>query len=129
MSSCFFTGPMPDTLFENTNLTRVYLDNNALNGTIPSNYANPPGLQELFINNNMLTGTIPAVTETQFASLLEFTLQYNDLTGSMPNGICQLRESGVLGSLFSDCGGQSPEIQCDFPDCCNRCFQGQAPTQ
>lgn len=51
-------------------------------------------------------------------------MQFNFLTGSMPESVCDLRKDGNLVVLFSDCGGLDPEIECEFSQCCNRCFEG-----
>jgi hypothetical protein len=75
------------------------------------------------LDGNELTGTVPPISGDQLQELNEFLVQFNFLTGSMPESICDLR-SGQLEDLFSDCGGSNPEIECDFPGCCNRCFEG-----
>jgi hypothetical protein len=59
-----------------------------------------------------------------FCVLVSSVLQFNFLTGSMPESICDLREDSELRVLFSDCGGLDPEIECEFPKCCNRCYEG-----
>jgi hypothetical protein len=64
---------------------------------------------------------VAAVTMPALAELL---VQNNLFTGTMPPAICSLRTTGVLINLFSDCGGATPEIECTFPICCNRCFEG-----
>lgn len=70
-------------------------------------------------------GPVPSILAGQLPDLNEFLLHFNFLTGSMPTSVCNLRgNAGNLEDLFSDCGGQDPEILCDFPDCCNRCFEG-----
>lgn len=59
-----------------------------------------------------------------FCVLVSSVLQFNFLTGSMPESICDLRQKRELRVLFSDCGGLDPEIECEFPECCNRCYEG-----
>jgi len=59
-----------------------------------------------------------------FFTFIISVLQFNFLTGSVPESICDLRDEGKLRVLFSDCGGADPEIECKFPTCCNRCFEG-----
>jgi hypothetical protein len=117
------TGPIPDTIFDNMSIERVYLSNNALTGTVPSNYGNPPGLVDLYLDNNLLNGTIPTIKAGDLPLLNEMLLQKNGFSGTIPDTICNLR-NGTLENLFSDCGGAIPEIQCSFPTCCNRCFDG-----
>jgi Leucine-rich repeat (LRR) protein len=118
-----FSGTIPSSIFSVPTLRLLYLNNNALTGPIPASYANPPLLRDLFLNNNLLTGMVPAIQTGQLLALNELPLQVNRLTGSMPQSICLLRTEGELDDLFSDCGGATPEIECDFPACCNRCFE------
>ena len=79
--------------------------------------------QDLFLDGNGLTGTVPEIASGELQELNEFLVQFNFLTGSMPSSVCALR-SVELDDLFSDCGGSNPEIECEFPGCCNRCFEG-----
>jgi hypothetical protein len=124
ISSCFYSGSVPDTIFDSPSLQRAYLNNNQLTGSIPSNFASSANLIDLFLNDNQLTGSVPSIQSGQLPLLSELLLQNNALVGSIPESICSLRSSASLELLFSDCGGMSPEIQCDFPDCCTRCFEG-----
>jgi hypothetical protein len=120
-----FSGPIPESLFSVDSIRLVYLSNNTLTGTIPSNYAEAPLLRDLFLDGNGLVGMVPSILPGQLPDLNEFLLHFNFLTGTMPGSVCNLRgNDGNLEDLFSDCGGQDPEILCDFPDCCNRCFEG-----
>ena len=125
VSNALLTGPIPDTLFDIHSLRIVYMSNNTLSGTIPSSYGQPPLLRDLFLDGNGLVGTVPGILPGQLADLNELLLQFNFFTGSIPLSLCSLRsEGGNLDDLFADCGGQTPEVLCDFPSCCNRCFEG-----
>ena len=44
-------------------------------------------------------------------------LEDNGFEGSMPEGICQLADLNSM-ELWSDCGGETPEITCE---CCSVC--------
>lgn len=119
-------GTIPTSIFTGSpNMREIYLNNNELIGTLPPEFATPPDLQDLFLNNNFLTGTVPEIggLQLQLGKLNEFLLQFNQLTGSMPASVCSLRTNAVLDDLFADCQGDPPEIECDFPTCCNQCFQ------
>ncbi|XP_010556245.1 PREDICTED: probable LRR receptor-like serine/threonine-protein kinase At1g67720 [Tarenaya hassleriana] len=52
------TGILPD-MSNLINLKIVHLENNQLNGSLPSYLSHLPNLQELFIENNSFSGTIP----------------------------------------------------------------------
>lgn len=119
------SGSIPKTLFSIPTLRLAYMSNCSLTGTIPSGYADPPDLRDLYLDSNELSGTIPAIAAGQLEKLNEFVLQENKFTGTMPESICSLRTEFILDDLFTDCGGSSPEIECDFPDCCNRCFESE----
>mmetsp|Transcript_18029 Transcript_18029/g.31623 ORF Transcript_18029/g.31623 Transcript_18029/m.31623 type:complete len:629 (-) Transcript_18029:121-2007(-) len=123
VSNANFFGSIPETLFGVSTLRIAYLSNNSLSGTIPSEYSSPPLLRDLFLDGNGLIGTVPEVSGGQLQELTELLVQFNFLTGTMPVSVCSLR-NGQLEDLFSDCGGSSPEIECEFPGCCNRCFEG-----
>lgn len=121
-----FSGTIPESIFEVPLIRLVYLSNNTLTGSIPATYSKPPLLKDLYLDGNGLVGTIPEAAAGELPELNELLLQFNFLSGSMPTSICSLRTAGTLEDLFSDCGGSSPEVDCDFPSCCNRCFEGGA---
>ena len=118
-------GSIPETIFEVPTLEFLYLSNNTLNGPIPSTYSKAPMLIDLYIDGNELVGTIPPIEAGDLEDLNEFVLHGNFLSGSVPSSICDLRgDAGDLDDLFVDCGGENPKVECDFPTCCNRCFEG-----
>jgi hypothetical protein len=123
VSNSVFSGTIPESLFSASTLRIAYLSNNNIAGTVPAEMANAPLLRDLFLDGNGLTGTVPEVAPGQLSELTELLFQFNSLTGSMPASVCDLRSIN-LEDLFSDCGGSNPEIECDFPGCCNRCFEG-----
>jgi hypothetical protein len=123
ISNANFEGSIPESIFAISTLRIAYLSNNSLTGTIPSGFSNAPKLRDLFLDGNGLTGTVPPISDGQLQQLTEFLVQFNSLSGSMPPSICDLR-SGQLEDIFADCGGSDPEIECEFPTCCNRCFEG-----
>ncbi|KAL4602373.1 hypothetical protein ACB092_10G048800 [Castanea dentata] len=52
-------GPLPD-ISNLINLKIVHIENNRLNGSVPSYLSSLPSLQELYIQNNSFTGEIPS---------------------------------------------------------------------
>lgn len=119
-----FFGTIPETIFDVTSLQFLYLSNNTLSGSIPTAFSRPSLLRDLYLDGNGLVGTVPEISSGELQQLNEFLVHFNFLSGSMPASLCSLRSSGDLEDLFADCGGQAPEIECDFPACCNRCFEG-----
>ena len=123
ISNSMFSGPIPKTIFSIPTLRLAYMSNCSLSGTIPSQFADPPDLRDLYLDGNVITGNIPSIVPGQLEKLSEFLLQDNEITGTMPDSICSLRADFILDDLWTDCGGELPEIECDFPECCNRCFE------
>lgn len=120
------TGTIPRSIFGIPTVRLVYMQNCRLSGTIPPQYNNPPLLRDLYLNGNPITGTVPPVAAGELEQLNEFLLHETLLTGTMPQSVCDLRTNFILDDLWTDCGGENPEIECDLPDCCNRCFEGGA---
>jgi hypothetical protein len=121
-------GPIPRTIFDIPSIRLVYMQDCDLTGTIPSQYSNPPLLRDLYLNGNPITGSVPAIAAGELEMLNELLLHETLVTGTMPRSVCNLRENFILDDLWTDCGGEDPEIDCPFPDCCNRCFEGAAAT-
>lgn len=122
------TGTIPASIFDVPTLRLAYLSNNTFTGTIPNTYSRPPLLRDLYLDGNGLTGTIPPLLQANdLQDLNELLLQNNFLTGIVPSSICDLRgDTGDLDDLFVDCAGDNPRVQCNFPTCCNRCFEAAA---
>jgi hypothetical protein len=116
------SGSIPGSLFEIPSLTNLYLSNNAFTGFLPANYGNAASLRDFYTSNNFLSGEIPPIQPGQLTRLNEFLLDNNDFTGTMPVTICDLRTTGDLEDLWSDCRGSPPELICSLPDCCTACF-------
>lgn len=72
------------------------------------------------VDNNNLSGTIPSELG-QLKQLAVGFFSYNNFTGLVDEGICELREpEGNLGMLQVDCVGENPEVVCQ---CCSSCRQ------
>lgn len=119
-------GSIPKSIFSIPTLRLAYMSKCRLSGKIPAQYADPPELRDLYLDGNAITGTIPSIEPGQLEKLSEFLLQDNKIRGTMPKVICSLRSDFVLDDLWTDCSGENPEIDCDFPECCNRCFESEA---
>ncbi|EFH70625.1 predicted protein [Arabidopsis lyrata subsp. lyrata] len=78
-----FTGKIPPTLSNCSELVSLHLSFNYLSGTIPSSLGSLSKLQDLKLWLNMLEGEIPH--ELMYVKTLEtLILDFNDLTGEIP---------------------------------------------
>mmetsp|Transcript_20118 Transcript_20118/g.42554 ORF Transcript_20118/g.42554 Transcript_20118/m.42554 type:complete len:693 (-) Transcript_20118:111-2189(-) len=123
VSNTVLGGTIPISIFSIPTLRLAYMSNCNLQGTIPVQFSEASELRDLYLDGNDLTGVIPPIAPGQLTKLNEFLLQTNRIYGAMPESICRLRSESVLDDLWTDCGGPSPEIECNFPECCNRCFE------
>lgn len=123
------TGDIPLSVFSVPTIRYIYMHECPnLGGSIPSAIQRANELRDLYLYSTNIGGTVPSIQPGKLEKLNEFLIHNTRITGSMPASICSLRDNGILDDLWSDCGGSSPEIKCDFPNCCNRCFEGVLAT-
>lgn len=107
------SGFIPDELYFLTNLVELDISKAQFHGRLSVGLLNLIQLEKLLINDNKFDGTIPNIFE-KMSALLQFTLQGNELSGSVPESVCSLREDS-LEVLTADCA----KVTCD---CCTSCF-------
>ena len=66
------------------------------------------------LDGNRLSGTVPE-SFSKFSRLERLRLYDTDLSGSIPENICNLS----LITLEADCAGEDPQVSCS---CCTECF-------
>ena len=165
-SDCDFIGSIPPIqLGAMRNLTLLNLENNLLTGSIPTEIGLLRNLQYLILSVNYISGILPS-SIGNCSALCIVTMHYNNLSGSIPNdtlgnlrnlevlqlgnnqlsgllssdgtsaGLCELRQTGKLKVLETDCQSKvTCEICCiSFDDsngackypcldtCCTECF-------
>ena len=84
-------GTLPTEMFLLSNLTLLNLSNNSLSNTIPSSLQNLTSLTYINLAYNALNGSIPATLLTQLTALEQLGLDSNLLTGTIPSGISNLQ--------------------------------------
>ncbi|PRW60272.1 serine threonine- kinase [Chlorella sorokiniana] len=77
------SGPLPACIFS-PRMAQLYLDNNALNGTIPDAFEGAPLLNLFQVDHNQLTGTLPP-SAAAARVLQELYLNANQLSGALPD--------------------------------------------
>lgn len=87
------TGQIPQNF--SSNLFRLRIGNNSLNGSISSTIGNASGLTYLEMNNNLLDGQIPQQL-AKCTSLQLLDLSHNKLTGSLTDPLASLKHLQVL---------------------------------
>lgn len=105
-SSCKLSGEIPN--FSGcSNLYKLEIWQNDLNGTIPTDINNCQKLLSLKLNLNRLTGTIP-LGIANLPSITEVDLSLNFLTGSIPPALGNCTTLENLNVSFNDLTGPIP---------------------
>ena len=121
------TGPIPDELYVTaTGLEQLDLDSNQLTGTISPLLGSLTSLQFLQLFGKQISGTFPNAELANLNQLTTIGLHDMDLTGSVTQEVCDLRDinGGTVQFLWVDCGGDIPQVACPIDNCCNFCFVG-----
>ena len=97
------SGSIPSEFGLCTDLEILSLNNNRrLSGTLPKEFGELTMLEVLVVTASSLSGTIPSVLgRCTNLSLVE--LFDTDLTGKIPDSLCDLLGAGTLGKLTVDC--------------------------
>uniref|UniRef100_A0A3Q7H5R4 Leucine-rich repeat-containing N-terminal plant-type domain-containing protein n=1 Tax=Solanum lycopersicum TaxID=4081 RepID=A0A3Q7H5R4_SOLLC len=90
-AGCYFSGIIPPTIGDLTELTNLQLFSNNFNGQLPSTILNLVQLVEFDISSNNLTGNIPDIFGN-FTKLKSLSLSYNLFTGLFPSSVTNLTE-------------------------------------
>ena len=114
------TGSLPSELFR-LNLTHLDVNMNQLSGDIDG-VEDLAKLRFLQVHDNpQLTGTIPNGLGRS-TDLRIFTLQGTNITGTVPETVCDLVNAGTLEALIADCGSENANtggaLNCT---CCTGC--------
>ena len=88
-------GPIPDELFDMTQLEEIYLSYNDLTGTLSTRFGQLKSLRDLYVFGNYIQGTIPSELGL-VSSLQHMVLGENELSGSIPRQIMSLPFLEVL---------------------------------
>ncbi|RZC17724.1 systemin receptor SR160-like [Glycine soja] len=113
LSSNNFSGSIPASLCGggdagiNNNLKELYLQNNRFTGFIPPTLSNCSNLVALDLSFNFLTGTIPPSLGS-LSNLKDFIIWLNQLHGEIPQELMYLKSLENLILDFNDLTGNIP---------------------
>ncbi|CDP14162.1 unnamed protein product [Coffea canephora] len=103
-----FSGSIPPTLGQLSNLDILGLSNNHFSGTIPSALFNLTSLSRLYIHSNPLMGGFLPKEIGNLKSLIALDLSYSGFSGSIPPTLGQLSNLDILGLSNNHFSGTIP---------------------
>ncbi|XP_039040885.1 receptor protein kinase-like protein At4g34220 isoform X2 [Hibiscus syriacus] len=109
LSSNFFNGTLPSSIFNSTELQVLSLSGNVISGELPESIGGMTSLQILNLSDNALSGKVPK-NLTAFQNFTVVSLRGNYFTGDIPSGfdsveVLDLSSNLLNGSLPIDFGG------------------------
>ncbi len=111
----FWTGSIPESLWNLPSLESLALNDAALTGTLPESTVSDHW-KYLWLHSNKLAGTIPSTFGSDWVNMTGLRLNNNSLTGSISMEQCS--EWPKMERLEMDCG--RPNVTCD---CCDVCHE------
>ena len=94
--------------FEGGRVTKLWLDDNQLSGSIPKELGQLSALTDLQLNDNQLSGSIPKELG-QLSALKDLRLHKNQLSGSIPKELGQLSAVTLLWLNNNQLSGSIPK--------------------
>ncbi|KAJ6996725.1 systemin receptor SR160-like [Populus alba x Populus x berolinensis] len=109
LSSNSLSGPIPAGLCQgpSNNFKELYLQNNRFTGSIPATLSNCSQLTALHLSYNYLTGTIPSSLGT-LNKLRDLNLWFNQLHGEIPLELMNIKALETLILDFNELTGVIP---------------------
>eukprot|EP00934_Nitzschia_sp_Nitz4_P005189 Nitzschia sp. Nitz4//scaffold187_size43274//5079//6095//NITZ4_007329-RA/size43274-exonerate_protein2genome-gene-0.15-mRNA-1//1//CDS//3329539795//5179//frame0 len=116
------TGTIPTQLGTLSKMERLYLEGNSLSGTLPAELGDLTQLRYFYIyGNSDVTGTVPS-TYSQLHQLESFLFHNTSLIGTVDSIFCTLPDRGFPSTMWADCLGEEPEMECT---CCDVCCSAE----
>ncbi|KAL4559903.1 hypothetical protein LXL04_032049 [Taraxacum kok-saghyz] len=106
ISKNYFSGPIPSCLnFQD--MRHLHLGSNRFTGLIPNSFRNLTNVLTLDIGNNNLSERIPEFLG-ELSTLRILLLRKNNFSGSIPKSLCQLRNVCLLDLSYNSLSGSIP---------------------
>lgn len=114
------TGTIPTTIGNCQALELLTLSENKSSGPIPKELGNVQTISEIVLGWNELTGPLPSeIFSPSLAALWVLHVQYNELTGQIPNNWVQLpnlahlalHDNKLSGTLSAVAEGEFPHLR------------------
>ncbi|KAK9232351.1 hypothetical protein WN943_022597 [Citrus x changshan-huyou] len=115
------SGSMISTL-NLSSVKHLYLQNNALGGSIPNTFFRGSALETLDLRDNYLFGRIPHQIN-EHSNLRALLLRANYLQGPIPHQLCRLRKLGIMDLSHNRLYGSIPACDVDIRDYYNSTVQ------
>ncbi|XP_073034964.1 uncharacterized protein [Primulina eburnea] len=109
LSSNELEGPIPPNISECSQLSLLSLAFNKFSGSIPREIGNLRSLEILYLGSNHFTGTIPEEVSNLY-NLEKLNLGFNHLTGYIPEKIFNISTVNVIGVTGNQLWGYLPSI-------------------
>jgi hypothetical protein len=98
-------GTIPSQYGSFINISQIDIGGNQLTGVIPDELGDIYNLTQLLLTDNSLEGTLPR----SFSKMTSLEVGYNYLTASFPDGLCESRSLAILDLSFNLLDGVLPD--------------------
>ena len=100
--------PFPFTLAMQSSLKELHLNNNKIVGSVPDEIGSVRKLEKLRLDFNRLDGPIPRSALTHLSNLIEFNIDGNAFTGSLPSNMSAMTKLTLLSAAENKLTGTLP---------------------
>ncbi|WP_396591859.1 immunoglobulin domain-containing protein [Allomuricauda sp. R78024] len=101
------SGPIPASIGDLTDLTRLWLFSNQLTGSLPPSIGNLVNIRNIALNSNQLSGSFP-LEIVSMTNLQSLSLSLNQFTGSIPAAFGQLTSLNYVSLGDNNFSGSIP---------------------
>ena len=114
----FWTGSIPQSLWNLPSLKTLWLDHCNLTGPLPS-YSESKNMRRLWLDSNLLTGTIPSSFGYNWTKLYSVKLKNNSLSGSISPEQCSRWSRSNPDDVTSEKRAWTFDVDCQIGcSCC-----------